>query len=36
MKVMNPIRAPFSGTVKQIVIKDAQPVEFGEVLMVLE
>ena len=36
MKVMNPIRAPISGTVKQVVVKDAQPVEFGEVLMIVE
>ena len=35
MKVMNPIRAPFGGTVKEIVIKDAQPVEFGEVLLII-
>ena len=35
MKVMNPIRAPRSGTVTKIVVDDAQPVEFGEVLMVV-
>ena len=35
MKVMNPIRAQRSGTVKQILVDDAQPVEFGEVLMVV-
>ncbi|MCB9947362.1 MAG: acetyl-CoA carboxylase biotin carboxyl carrier protein [Rhodospirillaceae bacterium] len=35
MKVMNPIRAPRSGTVEQILIQDAQPVEFGEILMIL-
>lgn len=36
MKVMNPIRAPRSGRVKQILVSDSQPVEFGETLMVVE
>ncbi len=36
MKVMNPILAPRGGTVKRILAIDAQPVEFGEVLVVLE
>lgn len=36
MKVMNPIKAPNSGTVKEITVGDAQPIEYGEVLMVLE
>ena len=36
MKVMNPITAPADGTVKQIFVQNAQPVEFGEVLVVLE
>lgn len=36
MKVMNPIKAPVSGTVTQIVAADAKPVEFGEVLVVIE
>lgn len=36
MKVMNPIKATKSGTVTQIVIEDAQPVEFGDVLVVIE
>lgn len=36
MKVMNPIKAPKSGTVTQILVADAQPVEYGEVLMVVE
>jgi len=35
MKVMNPIPAPRAGTVRQILISDAQPVEYGEVLMVV-
>jgi acetyl-CoA carboxylase biotin carboxyl carrier protein len=36
MKVMNPIQAPVSGTVKDILIADGQPVEFGEALMVIQ
>ena len=35
MKVMNPIRAPRAGTVTRILVDDAQPVEFGEVLLVV-
>ena len=36
MKVMNPIRAPHSGTVQQVLVSDGQPVEFGEVIMVIQ
>jgi acetyl-CoA carboxylase biotin carboxyl carrier protein len=36
MKVMNPIPAPHSGIVKQILAADGRPVEYGEVLLVLE
>lgn len=36
MKVMNPIKAPKAGTVAQVLVGDAQPVEFGEVLMTIE
>jgi acetyl-CoA carboxylase biotin carboxyl carrier protein len=36
MKVMNQIQAPRSGKVTQILISDSAPVEFGQVLMVLE
>ena len=36
MKVMNQIRAHRPGRVAQIVIADAQPVEFGAVLMLIE
>lgn len=36
MKVMNPIPAPRGGTVKRIFVANAQPVEYGEVLMVIE
>lgn len=35
MKVMNPIVAPRSGTVKKILIEDAQPVEFEQELVVI-
>ncbi len=36
MKVMNPILAPKAGTVRQILIGDAQPVEFDQPLVVIE
>jgi acetyl-CoA carboxylase biotin carboxyl carrier protein len=36
MKVMNPIKAPKGGTVTQILIESGQPVEFGDVLVVIE
>lgn len=36
MKVMNPITAPADGKVKQILVQNAQPVEFGEVLVIIE
>lgn len=36
MKVMNPIPAPKGGTVKEILVQNAQPVEFGEPLIVIE
>jgi acetyl-CoA carboxylase biotin carboxyl carrier protein len=36
MKVMNPIKAPKSGTITQILIENEQPVEFGDVLVVIE
>ena len=35
MKTMNQIAAPRSGTVTAIIIDDAQPVEFGEPLLVI-
>ena len=35
MKTMNPILAPRAGTVKEICIADAQPVEFGQSLLIL-
>jgi acetyl-CoA carboxylase biotin carboxyl carrier protein len=36
MKVMNPILAPRAGKVTRILVSDAQPVEFGEPLLILE
>ena len=36
MKVMNQIPAPRAGRVAQILIVDATPVEFGQILAVLE
>ena len=36
MKTMNPIPAPRAGVVVQILVEDAQPVEFGEPLVILE
>ncbi|GAA0396707.1 acetyl-CoA carboxylase biotin carboxyl carrier protein [Brevundimonas terrae] len=36
MKTMNPITAPRDGVVAEILVGDAQPVEFGEALVVLE
>lgn len=35
MKTMNPIVAPRGGTVSEICIADAQPVEFGQTLLIL-
>ncbi len=36
MKTMNQIPAPRAGTVKEILVDDAQPVEYGEPLMIIE
>jgi acetyl-CoA carboxylase biotin carboxyl carrier protein len=36
MKTMNPIQAPRDGVVQEVLVGDAQPVEFGEPLVVLE
>ena len=36
MKTMNQIPAPRSGKVIEILVEDAQPVEFGEPLMIIE
>ena len=36
MKVMNPIKASKGGTITQILIETGKPVEYGDVLMVIE
>lgn len=36
MKTMNHIPAPKAGTVKQILVENGQPVEFGEPLLIIE
>ena len=36
MKTMNQIPSPRAGTVTAILFEDAQPVEFGEPLIVIE
>jgi acetyl-CoA carboxylase biotin carboxyl carrier protein len=36
MKVMNPIVAPRAGTVTQVLVQDAQPVEFDQPLVIIE
>jgi acetyl-CoA carboxylase biotin carboxyl carrier protein len=36
MKTMNAIPAPRAGRVKRILVEDAQPVEYGEPLLIIE
>ena len=36
MKTMNPIPAPKSGTIKEIIVGNGMPVEYGELLMIIE
>lgn len=36
MKVMNPIKAEAGGIVTHVMVENGQPVEFGDVLMVIE
>lgn len=36
MKVMNPIKADKSGVIKELCVSDAQPVEFEQVLAIIE
>jgi len=36
MKVMNPITAPKGGTVKQVLVENAQPVEYDQPLVIIE
>lgn len=36
MKVMNPLTSPHAGKVTRILVRDGQPVEFGEPLIIIE
>jgi len=36
MKVMNEIEAEFGGTVRRVMVENAQPVEFGQALVLIE
>jgi acetyl-CoA carboxylase biotin carboxyl carrier protein len=36
MKTFNPVAAPRAGKVVQILVKNTQPVEFGEPLVIIE
>ncbi len=36
MKVLNPIKAPRSGVVKKILVRDAEPIEFDAALLIIE
>jgi acetyl-CoA carboxylase biotin carboxyl carrier protein len=35
MKTMNPITAPQAGVVSEICVKDAEPIEFGQTLIII-
>jgi acetyl-CoA carboxylase biotin carboxyl carrier protein len=36
MKTMNPIPSPRAGKIVEVLVSDAQPVEFGEPLVIIE
>ena len=36
MKTMNHVPSPINGTIKKICIEDGQPIEFGQVLVLLD
>jgi acetyl-CoA carboxylase biotin carboxyl carrier protein len=36
MKIMNPLDAEISGVIKEVMVQDAQPVEFGQVLFTVD
>jgi len=36
MKTMNPVKSPCSGVIKQIIIKNEMPVEYDEILAVID
>ena len=36
MKVMNPIRAPKSGRIAKVLVSNGDPIEYGELLLIIE
>ena len=36
MKTMNHVPSTFDGTVREILVNDGQPVEFGQILIILD
>ena len=36
MKTMNPVKSPFTGIVKEIIVKNEMSVEFDEVLVIID
>jgi len=36
MKTFNEIKSPRAGTVRKIMIENQQPVEYGDILMIIE
>ena len=36
MKTMNHVPSPINGTIKKICVEDGQPVEFGQILVLLD
>ena len=36
MKTMNPVKSPFNGVVKKIIAKNESPIEYDEVLAIIE
>jgi acetyl-CoA carboxylase biotin carboxyl carrier protein len=36
MKMMNEIEAEIAGTIKRILVENAQPVEYGQPLMIVQ
>ena len=36
MKILNQIESDFSGVVREILVENGQPVEFGQTLMTVE
>jgi len=36
MKMMNEVKSDYNGVIKEILFSDAEPVEYGEALFVIE